>query len=523
MPILYLRFFFLLLIYTLLTSSCWSGGREDNTFQLYHYNKTGDSVTIAAGKEYKKSCLHNFLFGKHYRDLWTMPVKVPVLDLDSTHGGFTIDKKGGHFQTLNLHLQNNSNGREYVIRSLDKNQTQLLSKPLQKTFISRFFSDQTSALNPYGAIAVASLAQEAGIYHTNPKAYFLPSTNKLGEYQRKYGNQMYLLEEFPNESWLDTSVFNYPDDIVNTEHVLKKRYKKQGVYFDYLLYAKCRLFDVLIGDWDRHTGQWKWAKYVTDSGSVYKPIPRDRDAAFCRFNDGVITKLLILFYPKFQTFDHTIHLGAMLKYRKYLDNLILPALTKEEWIVLANSIKDSLTDKKIQMALHALPPEVYKKAGNKTAALLKSRRDQLDKIATEFYHIVAKDVKLIGTDENEQVVINRLNNKQTLVTIYNEDKTDTLFQRTFKNDETEKITIYTLNGNDNFYITGTVNSSITLQLYGGEGEDKYEDGSLVKRFAKKTIVYDNPIGNVFNTDEETVLKLSNNPDILDIDRVGEGK
>jgi hypothetical protein len=37
---------------------------------------------------------------------------------------------------------------------------------------------------------------------------------------------------------------------------------------------------MLIGDWDRHYDQWRWAEYKKKGQVIYRPIPRDRDQAF---------------------------------------------------------------------------------------------------------------------------------------------------------------------------------------------------------------------------------------------------
>ena len=50
-------------------------------------------------------------------------------------------------------------------------------------------------------------------------------------------------------------------------------------------FLKARLFDMMIGDWDRHRRQWRWAKFERRAG--WQPIPEDRDTAFSRY-EGVI-------------------------------------------------------------------------------------------------------------------------------------------------------------------------------------------------------------------------------------------
>jgi hypothetical protein len=43
---------------------------------------------------------------------------------------------------------------------------------------------------------------------------------------------------------------------------------------------KARLFDMLIGDWDRHYDQWRWGEYKVGDKVIYKPVPRDRSSIF---------------------------------------------------------------------------------------------------------------------------------------------------------------------------------------------------------------------------------------------------
>ena len=53
------------------------------------------TISLAAGKHYQTGKLHTFLFGKHYRDAWSTPVPVKVLDLEREKGGLSPLKQGG--------------------------------------------------------------------------------------------------------------------------------------------------------------------------------------------------------------------------------------------------------------------------------------------------------------------------------------------------------------------------------------------------------------------------------------------
>src|SRR5512143_908329 len=78
-----------------------------------------ESVTVVAGAEYRAGSLHRWLAGNLYRDLWVMPVRIPVLDLNTYDGGLRPTKAGGGLQTKSLRFES-ANGVEYVFRLTNK-------------------------------------------------------------------------------------------------------------------------------------------------------------------------------------------------------------------------------------------------------------------------------------------------------------------------------------------------------------------------------------------------------------------
>jgi hypothetical protein len=77
-----------------------------------------DSVSVRAGERYAAGGLRRLVLGTGYRDLWTMPVTVPVLDPDTFAGGLAVLERGGGRQTVSLRF-GADDGREYVFRSVD--------------------------------------------------------------------------------------------------------------------------------------------------------------------------------------------------------------------------------------------------------------------------------------------------------------------------------------------------------------------------------------------------------------------
>ncbi len=62
----------------------------------------GRTEQVAAGPQYRAGAVKRALLGRSYRELWTTPATVPVLDLATFAGGLTPTETGGGNQTLSL-------------------------------------------------------------------------------------------------------------------------------------------------------------------------------------------------------------------------------------------------------------------------------------------------------------------------------------------------------------------------------------------------------------------------------------
>jgi hypothetical protein len=78
-----------------------------------------DSVTVMANARLKGNSFKHFLMGRNYRQEWTTPVTVPVLDLAKEQGGLKPVRQGGGKQTQTLRVTDPS-GKEWILRSIEK-------------------------------------------------------------------------------------------------------------------------------------------------------------------------------------------------------------------------------------------------------------------------------------------------------------------------------------------------------------------------------------------------------------------
>ena len=87
---------------------------------------------VVPGGRFRAGWLKRWIHGSDYRDLWTTPIEVAVLDLDSVGGGLTPLRTGGFGQSISLHFTG-EDGRRYTVRSLDKDPTKRIWDQLKGT------------------------------------------------------------------------------------------------------------------------------------------------------------------------------------------------------------------------------------------------------------------------------------------------------------------------------------------------------------------------------------------------------
>ena len=350
----------------------------------------GDSVAVVPGEFYDRSDFFQWFLGSNYRDLWQEEVKVPVLDLESLKGGLTPEEFSGGQQTIGIEAAD-SLGHIWSIRSVNKDQANALAGFLQPTILRPMFRDQTSSLNPYAAPVTAKLAAAIDIHHTNPELYYFPYDESYGKYNRRMAGRLVLVNEEVDEGWSGASRFGNPIDIIDSDDMLKKR-KEEGIPIDSLQYLRSRLFDLLIADWDRHEGNWKWVLQEKNSEKIFVPFPVDRDMAFYKFGEGVINELALVFVDKFQSFtpDYENVKGLMHQSEK-LDKDILKEVPKEEFLKQARFLQQKLSGNVIDAAFSQYPANIHDSVGVEHQDILKQRLKKLPDAAEEFFEQIQKN------------------------------------------------------------------------------------------------------------------------------------
>lgn len=376
--------------------------RLKEALELYNEADVADSVVVIPGEYYNRGEFFTFFLGEKQRELWETPVKVKVFDYSEAKGGLEPYEEGGGNQTISIRLKDEED-RKWVLRSVDKDQKSALPKILRPSFLRFMFRDQVAAMNPYGHLVVPVLADAIGIHHSNPQLVLVPYDQEQGTYNERMAGRLAYLEEHLNSSWKKRERFGSPKDIVNTEEMLEMQ-EEETIPFDTTLYLKTRLFDMLISDWDRHPGQWEWALTKEKREKIFEPIPKDRDIAFYKFNEGLLSKIVLLFNNKLQSYQKDFgKVSGLMKQSRELDQMILQGVPMSEFGKVSQEIQQELTYEVIQEAFRQYPNPIYEKAGQQHEAILKARLEQLPDAATAFFHLLQKQPSKSKKELQEEV------------------------------------------------------------------------------------------------------------------------
>jgi hypothetical protein len=342
-------------------------------------------------------------FGRHYRDLWTAPIRVPVLDLARFDGGLEATEEGGGKQTSTLHLDS-KNGREWVFRSVDKDARAILPEKLRESFLVGVVNDQTSHAHPGGAIMIPPLATALGVLHATPQLAVMPDDPALGEFREKFAGMLGQIEVLPKDGKDGAPGFAASTKVLKDEEFLPALIEDPSVRIDAEAFLTARLLDFFINDWDRHKGNWRWARLERGGRDRWVPIPRDRDQAFLWF-DGLLPSLGRMVAPQLLLLTPEIQLKGLTINGAELDNTLLAELDRAAWDSVTQSVVQRLTDSVIDAA-EATLPQVYRTLRpGEISGMLRLRRDAIPAAAAAFYEQLSSVVDVHGTDQREVAVV----------------------------------------------------------------------------------------------------------------------
>lgn len=430
-----------------------------------------DSVTIAAGERYAAGSLHRWVLGSGYRDLWTLPIRVPVLLPDTFSGGLTPSEIGGGAQTISLRFLD-PQGREWTFRSVDKDQSGGLHPDLRGTLVSRIAQDQVSSKHPASALVVAPILDAVGVLHVDPRLAVMADAPSLGEFREQFAGMLGMMEERPDEA-AEAGPFSVYERVIGTDRLFERVLEDRDDRPDAEAYLRARLVDLMLGDWDRHPDQWRWAQVDSAGVRLWQPIPRDRDNAFSSVNGlmgivgGALRSNVFAYTPEYPD------LYGMMHNAQALDRLILPEVGWTRWMAIAEDVQSRVTDAVLRDATMQMPPPYAQQQADQLFATLQTRRDALLDAAAEFYRLNAMAPDLQGTDLDDVVHVRRIEDGGVEVAFM--DGYEPYRTALFEPEWTREVRVYLEDGDDRATVSGDGPARIQVRIIGGEGDDRLID------------------------------------------------
>ncbi len=435
-----------------------------------------DSVKTAANSDLAGSGGRHLFLGKNYRAEWTTPITAPVLNLGSEFGGLVPTKQGGGKQTRSLRVED-STGKEWALRSVEKFPEAAIPPDLRQTFVKDIVSQGVSASYPYASLSVEPLAKAAGVPHKRKKVVYIPDDPRLSRFRPVFKNTLAIMEEREPAGIKKTD---------NTDEVVLDLAKDNDDKIDQVAVLKARLLDNFYMDFDRHEGQWDWATRDTGKGKIYYPIPKDQDQAFFT-NQGLLPKFARKpwLVPELQGFQKKAkNIKTFNRPARNFDRFFLNGLSRETWEQEIDSFLVRMTDAVIDEALMRQPKEIRSFHYDKLTTTLKERRNYFKDEMLRYYDFLSEEVNIVGSNKHELVTINKLPEGKLQVTMHKLDSAravgPTIYDRVFDERLTRQLMIYGLDGRDSFVVKGG-GTSIKIRVIGGPGDDYFVNESTEGR------------------------------------------
>jgi len=358
-----------------------------------------DSVTTTAGRAYPAGRVRRFFAGNLNRKLWEVPVRLPVLDLETVGGGLHLERLTGGEQTVGLRFHG-GDGMAYDFRPVVKDPVPILPPWMRRGAAAGALDDQMAAQFPFGAVVVARLLEADGIAAPVPIPVVMPNDSLLGALRSRFAGRVGLFAVHANERAGARPGFGGYTSIVDSDSMYADLRRNPASTFDDRYYLRIRLIDMLVGDWDRHSGQWRWGR----DGNQWRAIPEDRDWAFARM-DGVVARLAPSFYAQYVGFSAQFPPVKRLALQAdHIDHRVLNRLGWEDFLAAAREVQSALSDTVIEAAVGALPSPILALERERLVGALKARRDHLADYSWEYYRYLARNLRVYGFARSADVV-----------------------------------------------------------------------------------------------------------------------
>lgn len=444
---------------------------------LYSQSQDWVRKSIYPQADSGKSKIYNWMWGRHYRHLYTIPIRVPSATIETLGGGMDIVGQAEGFHGL---LLENKRKQLYLLKPLGGSTSFLESKffreiynktDFKNTYLDEFLGDAYTIINPYTFLVADYLAKSAGLSFSPSRIYYIPSHIRKDTVADGSDIQDRLV------NLINVPDINLRSNLYTTEDFLDSLQVSKNYMADQNLYIRERIFDMWTGDWNKTNENWEWQSHTVNDSVIYTPIVIDRNHAFTKV-DGVLFKQML----KMLSLDFICNYDSLIlkdtkkinKLAFALDMAVAGRSDESVWIRQAQEIRRQMTDSLIDSAFTYLPEGVKHDEIELIKRKLKRRRLELEAVASQYYRLLQRTPVVAGTNQSDYFLIERQAPDRTVLRIYDPETGDCRLEQQFSGKETKELWLYGLAGNDTFEVKGNTRKDFPIYLISGEGENQYQ-------------------------------------------------
>lgn len=452
------------------------------------------------GGQFKQSgSFYSYLWGQHYGSLYYKPVSVKSVSLESLFGGLSIKAQVPKLHGLVLESKNNDLfflrplGGSTIFMESNFFRKSYVRNEFKNTYIGDFIGEAYTIVHPFTFVVADKMATSLSLPSTVPHIVYMSESHSCDT----IADGSNLLNKLVSVSQLPS--IDEQRSLSSVDQLLDKLHADNNNKINESLYVRTRLFDMLIGDWNKIPESWYWEASQSGNVTTYDPLVIDRSHSFTKV-DGIFFKTLIHALGLNFIDDYTARIKNTKNFNKLgypLDIALTQSCNEDLWVNEAKYIQQNLTDQKIDEAFKLLPSEMQDDHASIIRANLKDRLNDLVQIATDYYLELQKTPVITGTNQADRFVINEDKDHNLNISRYNLQTNKPEFEQSYSAKKTKEIWLYGLDGNDSFEINKKYNT-IPLVVIGGNGKNEYhvENGH-------KTSVFEP------NSEKERLDSLSN--------------
>jgi len=403
--------------------------------------------SIFPKKNAKKTYFYDFLWGKHYRELYSLDISVKQ-PKDTVNKKLSPLVKGFPYFTYYYDFQ----------KKYDKER-------FQGTYSDSILTNAYTIIHPLSFVIANKIAENIELY---------AGDNQL----------FYINETFYKPTEIDVSLVSTPQiiEILEDDFTYKIDEKK---------YVRSRLLDMIIGNAMSVNNSYLW-KNDDKNINIYYPYIVDRGFSFTK-KDGLLYDVLlnsigIKNVPNY--YKKPLNTYRINAHNYNIDLTFSDRINEQTWIEEAKYIKNKLTNEVVDKIFAELPNNFQNSKSNlELKKMLFHKIDNIELLAQKHYQSLQRIAIIRGTNKNDTFEV--VQNKNNTIIVLKNSNDQIILKKEYQVGKTREIWLYGFGGTDVYTLQKNQKNNIVVRIISNDTNIHYdleEATSKIKIYTKKDAI-----------------------------------